>query len=108
YRPNVLPLTRARPVRSGNATRSVAMSEPRKRRASERPRIGCCGELGGGAAGAVSHILNLTTIGERLHALISTLTASRCSLLLLLRYSDSLKSTQRSTSARRETDQIGK
>src|SRR5262245_15236481 len=38
--------SRARPVRSGSATRSVAMSEPRKRRASERPRIGCDQELG--------------------------------------------------------------
>ena len=45
--PNVLLLTRARPVRSGSATHSVARTEPRKRRASERPRIGCCGEFGG-------------------------------------------------------------
>ena len=44
---NVLPLTRARPVRSGSATHSVARTEPRKRRASEQPRIGCCGELAG-------------------------------------------------------------
>ena len=46
-RPNILPLTRARPVRSGSATHSAARTEPRRRRASQRPRIGCCGELGG-------------------------------------------------------------
>src|SRR5437016_5169249 len=38
-------LTRARPLRAGSATRSVALCEPRKRRASERPRVGCCEEL---------------------------------------------------------------
>jgi hypothetical protein len=40
-------LSRARPVRSGGATQRVALSEPRKRRASERPRIGSCVELAG-------------------------------------------------------------
>src|SRR5689334_20329320 len=43
--PNVRELTRARPVRSGSATHSVAMSEPRKRRAKRRPCVGCCEEL---------------------------------------------------------------
>ena len=46
-RANVRPLTRAWPVRSDSAARSVAQSEARKRRASERPRVGCCEELGG-------------------------------------------------------------
>src|SRR5437867_441714 len=45
--PNVLSLSRARPSRSGSATRSVAPNEARKRRASERPRVGCCEELAG-------------------------------------------------------------
>src|SRR5881394_618491 len=48
YRPNVLSLSRHVPSRSGSATRSVAQNEARKRRASERPRVGCCEELGGG------------------------------------------------------------
>ena len=38
-------LTRARPLRAGSATQSVALYEPRKRRASERPHVGCCEEL---------------------------------------------------------------
>src|SRR5437588_3722486 len=42
---NVLSLSRARPSRSGSATRSVAQNEARKRRASERQRVGCCEEL---------------------------------------------------------------
>src|SRR5437016_2429657 len=41
-----LELTRARPLRAGSATCSVALCEPRKRRATERPRVGCCDELG--------------------------------------------------------------
>ena len=44
-RANVLPFTRARPLRAGGATQRVAPSEPRKRRASQRPRVGCYGEL---------------------------------------------------------------
>ena len=44
-RANVLSLSRARPSRSGSATRSVAQNEARKRRANERPRVGCCEEL---------------------------------------------------------------
>ena len=32
---------------AGRATRSVAQNEARKRRASERPRVGCCEELAG-------------------------------------------------------------
>jgi hypothetical protein len=44
-RANVLELTRARPVRSGGATQRVALTEPRKRRAKRRPRVGCCDEL---------------------------------------------------------------
>src|SRR5438067_7958354 len=45
-RANVLSLSRSRPSHSGSATRSVARNEARKRRASERPRVGCCEELG--------------------------------------------------------------
>src|SRR5947208_2195782 len=47
-RPNVLSLSRSRPPNPGSATRSVEQNEARKRRASERPRVGCCEELGGG------------------------------------------------------------
>ena len=47
-RANVLPFTRARPLRAGGATQRVALGEPRKRRASQRPRVGCYGELGRG------------------------------------------------------------
>src|SRR6266581_1702349 len=50
-RANVLSLSRARPPRAGSATRSVAQNEARKRRASERPRVGCCEELRGAPAG---------------------------------------------------------
>ena len=46
-RANVLSLSRTRPSPSGSATRSVAQNEARKRRASERPRVGCCEELAG-------------------------------------------------------------
>src|SRR5436190_17788514 len=42
---NVLSLSRARPSLPSSATRSVAQNEARKRRASERPRVGCCEEL---------------------------------------------------------------
>jgi hypothetical protein len=45
--PNVLSLSRSRPPVSHRATRSVARSEARKRRANERPRVGCCEELAG-------------------------------------------------------------
>src|ERR1041385_3437189 len=45
--PNVLELTRARPVRSGGATQRVALTEPRKRRAQRRPGVGGCDEVGG-------------------------------------------------------------
>src|SRR5262245_51526229 len=45
--PNVLSLSRSRPSPAGSATQRVALAEPRKRRASERPRVGCCEELGG-------------------------------------------------------------
>ena len=38
-------LTRARPLRAGSATQRVALCEPRKRRANERPGVGCCEEL---------------------------------------------------------------
>ena len=34
-----------RPFARGRATRSVAQNEARKRRASERPHVGCCEEL---------------------------------------------------------------
>src|SRR5438105_4343097 len=44
-RPNVLSLSRHVPSLSGGATRSVAPSEARKRRASERHVVGCCEEL---------------------------------------------------------------
>src|SRR5438132_7526331 len=44
-RPTDFELTRAQPLRAGSATQSVALCEPRKRRASERPRVGCCEEL---------------------------------------------------------------
>src|SRR5437588_11488403 len=44
-RPTDFELTRARPLRAGSATQSVAPCEPRKRRANERPRVGCCEEL---------------------------------------------------------------
>src|SRR5438552_2776399 len=44
--PNVLSLSRSRPSHSGSATRSAAQNEARKRRANERPRVGCCEELG--------------------------------------------------------------
>src|SRR5437667_2472179 len=46
-RANVLPLSRVRPFARGCATQRVAPSEPRKRRASERPHVGSCEELGG-------------------------------------------------------------
>jgi len=54
---NVLPFTRARPLRAGGATRRVALEEPRKRRARQRPRVGCYGEL----AGVVAHKPTLVT-----------------------------------------------
>jgi hypothetical protein len=44
---NVLSLSRSRPSHDGRATRSVARNEARKRRANERPRVGCCEELAG-------------------------------------------------------------
>ena len=43
--PDGRPLSRVRPFARGCATRSVARREARKRRASERPHVGCCGEL---------------------------------------------------------------
>src|SRR5436190_14756126 len=46
-RPNVLSLSRHVPLLSGSATRSVAQSEARKRRANERHVVGCCEELAG-------------------------------------------------------------
>src|SRR5438132_7277194 len=46
-RANVLSLSRVRPFARGCATQRVAPSEARKRRASERPHVGSCGELGG-------------------------------------------------------------
>src|SRR5438552_2922379 len=50
FRPaNVLSLSREPPSRPNRATRSVARSEARKRRANKRPRVGCCEELGGSA-----------------------------------------------------------
>src|SRR4051794_27573757 len=42
---NVLSLSRHVPSHPGGATRSVAQSEARKRRASERHVVGCCEEL---------------------------------------------------------------
>jgi len=50
-RHNVLSLSRHVPSLSGSATRSVAQSEARKRRASERHVVGCCEELGRAVAG---------------------------------------------------------
>jgi len=45
--PNGLSLRRTRPSRAGrNCHANGAKHEPRKRRASERPRAGCCEELG--------------------------------------------------------------
>ena len=44
-RPNGRPLSRARSPARGRAMRSVARNEARKRRTSERARVGCCGEL---------------------------------------------------------------
>jgi hypothetical protein len=46
-RANVLPLSRVRPFARGCATPRVALFEPRKRRANERPHVGSCGELAG-------------------------------------------------------------
>src|SRR5438874_9773678 len=56
--PNVLSLSRSRPSHSGSATRSVAQNEARKRRASERPRVGCCEELGGATRAPVPNMFH--------------------------------------------------
>src|SRR5207244_12079610 len=65
--PNVLPLSRVRPFARGCATQRVAPNEPRKRRASERPHVGSCGELARRSFGGHSSCCRarLTNFGGR-------------------------------------------
>ena len=53
---NVLSLSRHVPSHPAGATRSVAQNEARKRRANERPRVGCCEELAAAALEDAVHV----------------------------------------------------